>query len=415
MEDMINQSKKRKTETLNDTVSLTQQDALKILQPLTKDQLISILQTLITHDVAALSAVRSIADTDPSHRKLFIRGIGWDTTTATLKSVFEQYGEVEEGLVIVDKATNKSKGYGFVTFKHKDGAVKALVEPSKKIDGRITVAQLASAKDSTASNVDGRKVYVGNVPWEVGSERLLECFAAFGEIEEGPLGFDKQSGRAKGFAFFVYKSEEGARRAVVDSVKSIDGHQVMCKMAVDGKKGRAGGGVMSSRGPVPGIVNTGGRTSYSGYPGGPSLLPHQNPPPSGTGSGPGYVNQVPPSGTGSGPGYVNQGPPSHSSNGYPAGTGYNNGGYASAVAAAAPEYPGQNSYRPLMNRLPPIQGGFADSGNYGPSSGYPTQPNMPPAGPRGPHGGMYQGGQGRMYSKNMGGKCPPCSSKILRI
>ncbi|GJS23766.1 hypothetical protein Tco_0452398 [Tanacetum coccineum] len=122
-----------------------------------------------------------------------------------------------------------------------------------------------------------------------------------------------------------------------------------------------------------------------------------------------------PFGTGSGPGYVNQGPPSHSSNGYPAGTGYNNGGYASAVAAAAPEYPGQNSYRPLMNRLPPIQGGFADSGNYGPSSGYPTQPNMPPAGPRGPHGGMYQGGQGRMYSKNMGGKCPPCSSKILRI
>ncbi|GJY71791.1 UBP1-associated protein 2C-like protein, partial [Tanacetum coccineum] len=300
---------------------------------------------------------RSIADTDPSHRKLFIRGIGWDTTTATLKSVFEQYGEVEEGLVIVDKTTNKSKGYGFVTFKHKDGAVKALVEPSKKIDGRITVAQLASAKDSTASNVDGRKVYVGNVPWEVGSE-----------------------------------SEEGARRAVVDSVKSIDGHQVMCKMAVDGKKERAGGGMMLPRGPVPGIVNTGGRTSYSGYPGGPSLLPHQNPPPSGTGSGPGYVNQVPPSGTGSGPGYVNQGPPSHSSTGYPAGTGYNNGGYASAVAAAAPEYPGQNSYRPLMNRLPPIQGGFADSGNYGPSSGYPTQPNMPPAGPRGPHGGMYQGG-----------------------
>ncbi|GKE01772.1 UBP1-associated protein 2C-like protein, partial [Tanacetum coccineum] len=203
------------------------------------------------------------------------------------------------------------------------------------------------------------------------------------------------------------QSEEGARRAVVDSVKSIDGHQVMCKMAVDGKKERAGGGMMSPRGPVPGIVNTGGRTSYSGYPGGPSLLPHQNPPPSGTGSGPGYVNQVPPSGTGSGPGYVNQvppsgtgsgpgyvnqGPPSHSSNGYPAGTGYNNGGYASAVAAAAPEYPGQNSYRPLMNRLPPIQGGFADSGNYGPSSGYPTQPNMPPAGPRGPHGGMYQGG-----------------------
>ncbi|GJU66074.1 UBP1-associated protein 2C-like protein [Tanacetum coccineum] len=112
------------------------------------------------------------------------------------------------------------------------------LKPSKKIDGRITVTQLASAKDCTASNVDGRK------------------------IEEGPLGFDKQSGRAKGFAFFVYKSEEGARRAVVDSVKSIDGHQVMCKMAVDGKKERAGGGMMSPRGSVPGIVNTGRFLTY---------------------------------------------------------------------------------------------------------------------------------------------------------
>ncbi|GJR44941.1 hypothetical protein Tco_1313044 [Tanacetum coccineum] len=128
--------------------------------------------------VLALSAVRSIADTDPSHRKLFIRGIGWDTTTSKppLKSVF-----TNQSLCLI-------------------GAVKALVEPSKKIDGRITVAQLASAKDSTASNVDGRKVYVG------------KCL--------GKLG-------------------------------------VMCKMAVDGKKERAGGGMMSPRGPVPGIVNTG--------------------------------------------------------------------------------------------------------------------------------------------------------------
>nr|GEZ64710.1 hypothetical protein [Tanacetum cinerariifolium] len=105
----------------------------------------------------------------------------------------------------------------------------------------------------------------------------------------------------------------------------------------------------------------GGRTLYSGYPDRPSLLPHQNQPPSGTGSGPGYVKQV---------------PPLYSSSGYPAGTGYNSGGYASVVAAAAQEYPRQNSYRTFMNRLPPIQGGYVDSKNYGLSPGYPTQPNM---------------------------------------
>nr|GEV58331.1 hypothetical protein [Tanacetum cinerariifolium] len=284
-------------------------------------------------------------------------------------SIFSLSTETRDSLLALrrprQEATNKSKGYGFVTFKHVDGAVKALVEPSKKIDGRITVARLASARGVVNNNnVENRKVYVGNVPWEVGIERLLECFSAFGEIEEGPLGFEKQSGRAKGFAFFVYKSEEGARKAVVDSVMSIDGYQVMCKMAVDAKKGRAGGGMMPSRGPVPGIVNTDGRTSYSGYPDRPSMLPRQNPPPSGTGSGQGS---------------------------YIAGTGYNSGG-SSTVAAAAPEYHGQNNYGPSVNRWPPAQGGYADGGNYAPSSGYPTQLNMTPAGPRGPHARMYHGG-----------------------
>nr|GEW77244.1 retrovirus-related Pol polyprotein from transposon TNT 1-94 [Tanacetum cinerariifolium] len=58
------------------------------------------------------------------------------------------------------------------------------------------------------------------------------------------------------------------------------------------------------------------------------------------------------------------------------------GGSASA-AAAAPEYCGQNNYGPSVNRWPPALGGYANGGNYAPSSGYPTQPNKPPAGPRG--------------------------------
>nr|GEX72006.1 hypothetical protein [Tanacetum cinerariifolium] len=86
-----------------------------------------------------------------------------------------------------------------------------------------------------------------------------------------------------------------------------------------------------------------GRTSFSGYPDGPYMLPHQNPPPSGTRSGPGS---------------------------YIAGTGYNRGGYASA-AAATPEYHVQNNDGPSVNRRPPAQGGFADCGNCAPSSGYP--------------------------------------------
>lgn len=255
------------------SLNLTTQDARKILETFTKDQLLDVLQNVVVRDVAVLDSVRSIADFDPAQRKLFIRGIGWETTTDKLKSIFSVYGELEEAIVITDKTSGKSKGYGFVTFKHIDGAVLALKQPSKKIDGRITVAQLAAARDSNNVDVSMRKIYVGNVPFEISSERLLSHFSSYGEIEEGPLGFDKQSGKQKGFAFFVYKTEEGARNSLVDPVKSIDGNQVMCKMATDGKKGKVSGpqggggsGMPGDAGPRPGAIPGSMKAGY-GMPG----------------------------------------------------------------------------------------------------------------------------------------------------
>ncbi|GJW40050.1 UBP1-associated protein 2C-like protein [Tanacetum coccineum] len=278
-------SKKRKTEdnglTITTTTTpLTPSDARKILETLTKDQLLNILQPVLVRDSAVLDAVRAIADADPTQRKLFIRGIGWETTSEKLRTVFSAYGELEEAIVITDKVTNKSKGYGFVTFKHIDGAMLAVKEPSKKIDGRVTVAQFGgqySVSDSCrvhfshdaqphhlsnsvvhrklgSVDVSMRKIYVGNAPFEISSERLLAHFVTYKEIEEGPLGFNKQSGKVKGFAFFVYKSEERARNSLVDPIKVIDGHQVNCKMAMDGKK-KLGGGVQGSSGFVVHFYN----------------------------------------------------------------------------------------------------------------------------------------------------------------
>lgn len=247
---------------------LTVEDSRKILEPFSREQLLGIVQTALVRHLDVLEAVRSIADRDLTQRKLFIRGLGWETTTDNLRNIFSQYGEIEEAAVILDKATGKSKGYGFITFKHIDGAMQALKEPSKKIDGRMTVTQLAAAGISGgpgggASNpldVSMRKIYVANVPYDMSAERLLVHFSRYGEIEEGPLGFDKATGKSKGFALFVYKTAEAARASLVDPVKSIDGHQLNCKLAIDGKKGKPGTGDTG--------VNQGGREGNTGGPGG---------------------------------------------------------------------------------------------------------------------------------------------------
>ncbi|MCI13635.1 heterogeneous nuclear ribonucleoprotein A3-like, partial [Trifolium medium] len=121
-------------------------------------QLLDLLQSASLQHPNVLDAVRSVADRDTTRRKLFVRGLSGETTTDTLSSIFSSYGELDEAIVIFDKNTGRSKGYGFVVFKHVDGAILALKEPSKKIDGRMTVTQLAAAgSGSTGGDVSARK------------------------------------------------------------------------------------------------------------------------------------------------------------------------------------------------------------------------------------------------------------------
>lgn len=83
---------------------------------------------------AAFEIVEERAAQDPVHRKLFVRGLSWDTTDETLRSVFEKYGTIEEAAVVRDRVTDKSKGYGFVIFDDMDAANAALQQPVKEID-----------------------------------------------------------------------------------------------------------------------------------------------------------------------------------------------------------------------------------------------------------------------------------------
>lgn len=47
---------------------------------------------------------------------------------------FQVHGEIEEGAVIYDKATGKSRGYGFITYKNGESTKNALRAPSKMIN-----------------------------------------------------------------------------------------------------------------------------------------------------------------------------------------------------------------------------------------------------------------------------------------
>lgn len=57
-----------------------------------------------------------------------------DTTTESLRTMFSQYGELEDAVVTTDRASGKSKGYGFVTYRYAANAAAAVAEPEKQLD-----------------------------------------------------------------------------------------------------------------------------------------------------------------------------------------------------------------------------------------------------------------------------------------
>ncbi|XP_042457661.1 RNA-binding protein 38-like isoform X2 [Zingiber officinale] len=81
---------------------------------------------------------------DTTFTKIFVGGLAWETKSETMRKYFEQFGEILEAVVITDKATGRSKGYGFVTFKEAAAAVKSCVDPAPVIDGRRANCNLAS-------------------------------------------------------------------------------------------------------------------------------------------------------------------------------------------------------------------------------------------------------------------------------
>ena len=69
--------------------------------------------------------------------KLFVGSLAWATTDDGLKAAFEKFGAITEAKVITDRATGRSRGFGFVTFNDDAAAEKAKSEmDGKMLDGR---------------------------------------------------------------------------------------------------------------------------------------------------------------------------------------------------------------------------------------------------------------------------------------
>ncbi|MEJ2190124.1 MAG: RNA-binding protein [Acidobacteriota bacterium] len=96
-------------------------------------------------------------------KKLFVGSLSWDTNDESLRSAFSDHGEITEAIVISDRDSGRSRGFGFVTFEDDEAADKAVAALNgTQLDGRTIRVDVAQAKErSGGGGGRGRGGYSG--------------------------------------------------------------------------------------------------------------------------------------------------------------------------------------------------------------------------------------------------------------
>jgi len=76
--------------------------------------------------------------------RLFVGSLSWETSDNDLRAAFEEFGKVSDAVVVQDRDTGKSRGFGFVTMEDRKDAAKAIEAMNDaELHGRNIVVNIA--------------------------------------------------------------------------------------------------------------------------------------------------------------------------------------------------------------------------------------------------------------------------------
>ena len=105
--------------------------------------------------------------------KVYVGNLPWAIDDKALKELFAEFGEIEDSVLIKDKFSNRSKGFGFITFTNDEDANKAISEMhEKEVEGRpLTVSEARPmVKRDNSSREDSPKEESSEAPMANPSE-----------------------------------------------------------------------------------------------------------------------------------------------------------------------------------------------------------------------------------------------------
>ncbi|XP_065068105.1 heterogeneous nuclear ribonucleoprotein 87F-like [Rhopilema esculentum] len=209
-------------------------------------------------------------------RKLFVGGLDRNTSDETFRQHFEKYGNIVDLVIIRDKNTQESKGFGFVTFDSSFAVKEALDNRPHVIDERTVEVKRAIPREDNTQTAHQRtkKLFIGGLPANITEDDITnyihENYAVHGRVEKCDLIRNKETNEVKGFGFLELDNEDMADVIIITEPKPIvAGKKIEIKKCEErgagGGRGGAAGG-MRGRGGRGG--SRGGRGGYGSDRGG---------------------------------------------------------------------------------------------------------------------------------------------------
>uniref|UniRef100_M8BYM1 rRNA N-glycosidase n=1 Tax=Aegilops tauschii TaxID=37682 RepID=M8BYM1_AEGTA len=221
-----------------------------------------------------------------------VLGIPWDVDTEGLKEYMSKFGPLDDCIVMKDRSSGRSRGFGYVTFSSVEDA-KNVVNSEHILGDRTLEVKIATPKEEMRApgNKKATRIFVARIPQSVDESMFRRHFQTFGEITDLYMPKELGSKEHRGIGFVTFRSAECVDNVMQEN-HEIDGTTVVVDRATPKDEEvrhppRRGGGAQGEGGYGSYNAYITAATRYAAL-GVPTLYDHPGP-----AYGRGYLNEPP--------------------------------------------------------------------------------------------------------------------------
>ncbi|CAL4945583.1 unnamed protein product [Urochloa decumbens] len=163
--------------------------------------------------------------------KLVVLGIPWDVDTEGLREYMAKFGPLDDCVVMKERSSGRSRGFGYVTFSSADDA-KNCIETDHILGTRNLEVKIATPKEEMKSQGTKKatRIFVARIPQSVDESMFRRHFEAFGEILDLYMPKEHGSKGHRGIGFITFQSAESVD-SIMQEPHELDGTTVVVDRA----------------------------------------------------------------------------------------------------------------------------------------------------------------------------------------